>query len=292
MKLSPSTTGAILTAISALGFSTLPIFGVAAYGAGANVITLLGVRFLIAAALLWAYLLVTRTKLPDRKTGLQLLLMGGCGYTLMSVLYLSSVAQDRLSPSLAALLLYTYPAIVALEARWFDKQPLSGRQAAAMGLSMVGLILVLLAPGAGSVFTPTGAGLALGSALVYGTYILFGSRVTRKTTPAVATTFVSTAAALVFLGYGALAGALVPVAWPGWLAIAGTAVFSTVVAVLLFFAGIEHLGPSRASIISTLEPVGTAVLSAAVFADRLSPAQIFGGALVLAGVVWLQLRGS
>lgn len=290
MKLSSSTYGALLTVISALGFSTLPLFGVAAYADGANVTTLLGVRFLIASVLLWAYLLITRTPMPDRRTGLQLLGMGACGYTLMSVLYLSSVAENRLSPSLAALLLYSYPAIVAVEAWWFDKQVLTWRQGLAMALSMAGLILVLLAPGA-AIFTPLGAGLALASAFVYGTYILFGSRVTRHTTPAVATTYVTTAAAVVFLGYGALAGELVPVGLNGWLAIAGTAVFSTVVAVLLFFAGIERLGPSRASIISTMEPVGTAVLSALLFADWLSPLQIVGGLLVLAGVVWLQFRG-
>lgn len=290
MNFSPATTGALLTAVSAFGFSTLPILGVVAYQAGANVTTLLGVRFLIAAALLWGWLLVTRRPLPDRKTGFLLLLMGGVGYTLMSALYLSSVAGNRLSPSLAALLLYTYPAIVAVQAWWFDGHPLTGRQAVALGLSMTGVLLVLLAPGASALFTPVGAALALASALVYATYILFGSRVTRHTSPAVATTYVATAAAAVFLGYGALTGSLVPVALPGWFAIAGTAVFSTVIAVLLFFAGIERLGPARASIISTLEPVGTVLLSALIFADRLSALQMTGGVLVLAGVLWLQLR--
>lgn len=287
-KTSPAA-GALLTAISALGFSTLPIFGVVAYDGGANVVTLLGVRFALAAVMLWAYLLVSRTPLPDRKTGLQLLLMGALGYTTMSMLYLSSVEGDRLSPALAALLLYTYPALVAVEAWLFDRHPLTGRQVVALLLTLGGVGLVLWAPGAGTIFTATGALLALGASVVYGTYIVFGSRVTRRTSPLVATTYVSTAAALIFLGYGAATHSLVPVSPTGWLAIAGTAVFATVLAVLLFFAGLEHLGPARASIISTLEPVGTAVLSALIFQDRLGPVQLAGGALVLAGVIWLQL---
>ena len=76
----------------------------------------------------------------------------------------------------------------------------------------------------------------------------------------------------------------------GWWAVGGTAVFATVLAVLTFFAGIERLGPSRASIISTLEPVGTAALSALLFGDRLGGGQLLGGLFVLGGIIWLQAR--
>ena len=287
-KLSGGAVGTLLTAVSALGFSTLPIFGMIAYGAGANVTTVLGVRFLLASALLWGWLLVTRAPLPDWRTGVRLLLMGGAGYTTMSALYLSAVAENRLSPALAALLLYTYPAIVVLLAWLFDGHRLSWRQGAAMLTALLGVGLVLAAPGAGTVFTAGGALLALGAAVTYGVYILFGSRVTRRTTAHVATTYVTTAAAAVFLLFGAGAGQLVPVAPAGWLAMLGTALFATVLAVLFFFAGIERLGPSRASIISTLEPVGTTLLSALLFHDRLGLWQLGGGLLVLGGIIWLQ----
>lgn len=280
--------GTLLTVISALGFSTLPIFGVLAYDAGANVVTLLGFRFLMAAVLLWAYVLLTRRQLPDLRTALGLLFMGGAGYTTMSLLYLSSVEGNRLSPAMAALLLYTYPAIVALLAWRFDGHRLSGRQVGALLLTLCGVGLVLVTPGAGAAFTWTGAGLALGAAVVYATYITFGSRVSVRSSPVVVTAFVSTAAAAVFLLFGSLTGQLVAVAPAGWWAIGGTAIFATVVAVLLFFAGLEHLGPSGASIISTLEPVGTAVLSAAMFQEHLGIGQIAGGALVLGGIIWLQ----
>lgn len=289
MKLSASATGLLLTAISALGFSTLPVFGVLAYRAGANVTTLLGIRFLMAAAALWLYVLITRRPLPDLRTALKLFIMGGVGYTAMSALYLSSVAADRLSPSLAALLLYTYPAVVALQAWWFDGHTLSGRQTSALLVTLGGVALVLAAPGAGSLFTFTGAMLALGSSLVYATYIFFGSRVSRQLPAVVVTTYVTTAAAGVFLIYGLAAGDLVRVAPPGWWAIGGTAFFATVLAVMLFFAGVERLGPSQASVVSTLEPVGTAVLSALAFGDRLGATQFGGGALVLAGIIWLQM---
>jgi drug/metabolite transporter (DMT)-like permease len=287
-KWSGAAAGTAMVAVSALGFSTLPIFGMIAYEAGANVVTLLGIRFLLAAALLWLYLAVTRQSLPQKRVGWQLLFMGGVGYTTMSFLYLSSVAGSRLSPALAALLLYTYPAIVVVLAWRFDGYRVTRRQGAALAAALAGVTLVLVTPGAGTLFTWAGAALALGAAAVYGTYILFGSRVSVHVPPLVVTTYVTTAAAAVFLSYGAATGQLVAMAPAGWWAAGGTALFATVLAVLLFFAGIERLGPSRASIISTLEPVGTAVLSTLFLADRLGAGQLLGGGLVLAGIIWLQ----
>jgi Cyclic nucleotide-binding domain/EamA-like transporter family len=58
-----------------------------------------------------------------------------------------------------------------------------------------------------------------------------------------------------------------------------------------FIAGVSRLGASRASIVSAVEPALTPVVGFAVFADRLGPGQMFGGLLVIAGVVILEARG-
>ena len=69
-------------------------------------------------------------------------------------------------------------------------------------------------------------------------------------------------------------------AWLGCLA-----VVSTVGAISLFFAGLRRVGPSAASILSTVEPVVTVALAFVVFGESLGPAQLVGGALVLSAVV-------
>ena len=43
----------------------------------------------------------------------------------------------------------------------------------------------------------------------------------------------------------------------GWLAVAGIALVSTVAAITLFFAGLERIGPTQASTLSTVEPLFT-----------------------------------
>ena len=74
----------------------------------------------------------------------------------------------------------------------------------------------------------------------------------------------------------------------GWLA--GIAVVSTVGAVGLFFAGLQRVGPTAASILSTLAPVVTVGLAFAVFGESLGAAQLAGAALVLLGCVWCRVR--
>ena len=66
------------------------------------------------------------------------------------------------------------------------------------------------------------------------------------------------------------------------------AVVSTVAAILCFFAGLARVGPSAASILSTLEPLVTVALAAAAFGESLGAVQQVGGALVLGAVLVMQ----
>ncbi len=67
----------------------------------------------------------------------------------------------------------------------------------------------------------------------------------------------------------------------------GLALVATVVAVVAFFAGLERIGPTETSSLSTVEPAVTVVLAAAVLGETVSALQVAGGALILAAVVLL-----
>jgi drug/metabolite transporter (DMT)-like permease len=69
-------------------------------------------------------------------------------------------------------------------------------------------------------------------------------------------------------------------------------VVSTVAAVSLFFAGLDRVGPTAASILSTIEPVVTVVLAFLVFGEVLGAVQLAGGALVLGAVFVLNARAD
>jgi len=65
------------------------------------------------------------------------------------------------------------------------------------------------------------------------------------------------------------------------------ALLSTVVAIITFSAGLERVGPTSASVLSTFEPVTTVVLAAVFMGEAVSPLRIAGGALILMAVILL-----
>jgi drug/metabolite transporter (DMT)-like permease len=140
---------------------------------------------------------------------------------------------------------------------------------------------------------PTGVAWALASAGIYSAYIIAGTRFTAGLSPIFASAVIITTAAVVYLVWGGLAGELNFAVTPlGLLWAAAIALFSTLLAISAFFAGLSIVGPSTASIISTAEPSVTVGLAALVLHESISGEQVLGGILILAAVLILQWRSS
>jgi drug/metabolite transporter (DMT)-like permease len=272
----------------------MAIFGKLAYENGANVGTLLTVRFGLAAALFWVLVVAGRAvvaelrALSPRDVALALGL-GAAGYSLQAGCYF--LALERIDASLLSLLLYTFPAIVAGAAVVLGRERLNSRRVVALSLASAGLVLVLAGAGAGRL-DALGAALALGAAVVYSTYILVSDGVAARVRPALLSALVCTGAALSLTVSTSALGELRPgeLTGAGWGWLACMAVVSTVVAVGLFFAGLRRVGPTTASILATVEPIVTVLLAFAVFGERLGPVQLLGGGLVVAAVLALNVR--
>ncbi|HYF93008.1 MAG TPA: DMT family transporter [Symbiobacteriaceae bacterium] len=284
-KTNSATVGAALVALSALGYSTNPIFGKLSYQFGANAVSLLAIRYSIAAALLWATValrgeshgLSTRQKL-------RLTVLGGFGMGMVSMLYF--VALQHIGASLATGLFYTYPAFVAVVGL-VRGEGITRTGLAGLLLTAAGTWLLLGSDLGG--FTWTGALLILSSAGLYTMYIVVSDAWTRGIAPTVSATYVTTGALIVSLVAAAAARPAVP-GVGAFLAGGGLALFSTILAMITFFAGLPRVGPTRAAIISTLEPVFTALLAAAALHEHLSPLQSLGIFLVVTGAVAAQQR--
>jgi drug/metabolite transporter (DMT)-like permease len=285
--------GALLCAASAASFGAMAIFGKLAYEAGIGVLTLLLVRFALAGAILGTAAVARRPRrrLPRGRVLALALGLGAVGYTAQSALYFT--ALERIDAGLAALVLYTFPALVTLGAVALGRDRLDRVRVAALGVSFGGLVLILSAGIGGGGLDATGVALALGASLAYTAYILTSDSVVSRIDAITLSALVCAGATGALAVAGGVSGALDFSFEPiGWLWLAGIAVVSTVAAIVLFFAGLRRVGPSRASIISTVEPLVTVALAFAVFRERLGATQLLGGALVLAGVVLLQTVGQ
>lgn len=288
--------GSLMVVASAAAFGAMAIFGKLAFDEGTTVGTLLVARFVIAAALFWGILLVAggtgaAIRALTRRQLTLALGLGALGYAVQAGCYF--LALERIDASLLTLVLYTFPAMVAIAAVALGRERLDRRRVLALLLASSGLVLVIAAAGTGAL-DPTGVALAFAAALTYTTYILVSESVVGGMRPLLLSALVCTGAALTLTPGAALVGDLRPgdVTTAGWGWLACLAVVSTVAAIVLFFGGLRRVGPTTASILSTAEPVVTVGLAVAVFGESLGPWQVVGGALVLSAVLILHVRSG
>jgi drug/metabolite transporter (DMT)-like permease len=216
-----------------------------------------------------------------------LVLLGAVGYGGQAFTFFTALT---LAPAgLVALLLYLHPALVALLAAAFLHERLTTWKLAALALALAGMTLTVAPALGGDAGGASSAGIAFGvaAATIYAVYIVAGTRLARHAAPLAMAAIVIASAAAVFVVAAAWRGPRWPQDADGWAAVAAIALVSTVAAITLFFAGLERIGPVRASTLSTVEPLFTVALAAIVLGETIAPVQLAGGVLILAAVVVL-----
>ena len=270
--------GILFVLVSAVSFGLMPIFARLAYAQGVGVDELLFVRFLSAFVIMGVILAASRHLiLPSMVDLLALVILGALVYFLQSTFYFTSLLYSPVA--IVALILYTYPVFVTVGSFLLGWEKIAGRLAVAITIAIVGLLLV-----ANSFGSPLGFGviLALGSSIAYTTYILSGTKLLRRVRGDVAAFYIMGAASLSFGLTGELSGALhLNFTLMGWFWVAVISVVCTIVAITAFFIGLSKIGPSRASLISLLEPPTSILASVWLFGNALSPLQWLGGLLIL-----------
>jgi drug/metabolite transporter (DMT)-like permease len=299
-------TGIALVLVSAAAFGSGSLFAQPVYEAGVGWMTLSAWRFLFGAGFTWCFLLLSADRRDslrgiDRRAvvaalGLGVLYVGNSGT------YYASL--ETVSPSLAALVVYLYPAIVAVLSLRFGHR-LSGRRAwIALGISLCGVVLAVGGIDPDASPPVSGLLLAFASCFIYAVWVILAARLSGERREAVAVearggggsatvtvALIMTATATVYwvsalVTTQPVLPAQVPTdAWPGLI---GVGVAATFIAIQTFYAGAQRVGAAHASLIATAEPIWTIALAALLFQVALTPIQLGGGALILVGVVVAQ----
>jgi drug/metabolite transporter (DMT)-like permease len=301
--------GLILTVVSAFAFGSGALFAKPVYGAGVGWHELMAWRFLIGAAAAWAWIaLYPRARASLRRLNRRAALVAvalGVLYTGNSATYYAGL--EHVSASLAGLMVYTYPAIVAVITLQVGR-PLEGRRAwTALAIALAGVALAVGNIDASAPPPLISLVLVGVSPIIYSIWIVLSTRLSgerRSGTgveqedvpdPTAAGAVMLTATTVTYWVTALLLDRpVLPAQIPGeaWFGIAGVGLVSTFVAVQAFYAGAHRIGAARASLVSTVEPVWTIVLASLLFQESLTPLQLVGGALILVGVVIAQSGGS
>lgn len=282
--------GALLIALSACGFGSIPIFVTFATRSGAPLLAVLAWRFILGALLLVAIAGPARMKQYARY-GPPILLFGGVGQAIVNGVSLSALRWIPVAT--LSFLFYTYPAWVAAFAAMRGTEPLTTRRAAALLIALAGVAVMIGNPFSGRGPNPIGLGLALFSAVAYALYIPLLDRLQRPVTPAVAAAYVACGTAVVMTTV-ALTTSVFTATFErtAWISILGLAVISTTMAFLAFLRGLARLGPVRTAIVSTVEPFFTAMLAAWLLSQPITARALLGGVLIATAVIMVQWRSA
>lgn len=263
--------------------------GLAAMGiSSASVVLIRNVGACILLALL--FLLTDRSIFRIRLRHLPLFLLTG----IVSILFFTLCyfrSQEVSSLSVAAILLYTAPAIVVLLSAVFFREKITRRKLAALVIAFLGCSFVTgIWSGDGLALSAEGLLLGLGSGLFYATYSIFGRFALAHYQPFTVTfyTFLMAGAGSLFFTNPHDIATLITTPKAILLAL-GLMIFATVLPYLLYTKGLNDLGDSgKASILASVEPVVASLVGVLAFGEPMGVGVILGLVCILISVYILR----
>ena len=227
-------------------------------------------------------------RLPSRDLG-QLFLIGILGVAASNYFYY--LAIQRTNVATAIIVQYTAPIWVLLYtvARRLQKPTL--QQVAAVGLAVTGIALVIgLFGGSGLRLDAVGLFAALLAAFSFAFYNIGGHDILARRDRWIVLLYTTCSASMFWL--------LVNPPWKliaahysaaQWLFLLLFSLISVLAPFAFYFAGLQHLEPTRAIVVSCLEPVFSIVIAAIALGELMRPLQAVGIVFVLAAITVVQL---
>ncbi len=281
--------GVLVTLLSTICFGLAPIFGKLAYRAAVTPFTLVALRTVIAAALLWAcYLAFWPQVIPIRWQNLLGCIGMGVTNGVGSLFYYTGLA--RLDASLAQLLYTLYPIWV------FIFLSAAGHRVSRLALLRLALALLggyLLTHTGGRPLDWLGVMLMLSSGACYAWHLVLGQWTLADLDSRTVTLYaLSTMAIVVTIARLATGVPWTPISFQGWTAILLLGLIPTALARLLVFAGLRQLGGVQTSLLGVAELLVALLVAFILLGERLSLWQWIGGDLLVTSVLLIGRESS
>lgn len=277
--------------LSPIFLGVIPILAKMAFAAGADVMTVVALRTLIAAALLWVFIfLFARQHIVTSSPAVLSSLLAGGINGVGSIFFYASL--NRIDASLGQLVNISYLVFVTLFLR------LAGHQISWLTLGRVLLaVLAIYILSSGGIGPPdwTGVGMMLLGALAYAVQLVLSQRVLYDVPAPTFTLYALTAMAAVV----SVAWLLTPaVGWEmgrvsaeaaSWSLIAWMGA-ATLLSRLTLFLGVKHLGSMQTALLGMLEVLVTLAIAYALLAERLTWLQWLGAGIIVLSVLLVRFE--
>lgn len=196
------------------------------------------------------------------------------------------IAIDKASLSIAAILLYTAPAFVMVFSTLLFKESMTKPKVFSLVLTIAGCVLVTgYLQSKGQRVSFLGLLSGLGAGLGYALYSIFGKYALRKYEPFTLTLYTFIFASLASFPFMGLTTFSVFLVNKGIMVNSlSLGLFSTVLPFIFYTIGLSKLESSKASIIATLEPVVSMVISAALYGEVITISKLLGILLIISAI--------
>ncbi len=273
--------GIAMAVTAAVGYGLMITATRMTYDAGSNPLTMICARALVPAVILAAVMLLQRRSFALAPGAFRPVAGVALGQLGITVGYMSAVAY--IPVSLAALVFYAYPILVAGIVAVTGHSRVGGAATLAFAAAFAGLGLAL-APSF-AVLDLRGLGLAFCATLA-GTLLMFSADRLPPGQDMLSLGFYMNLFALVAVGPVAVAsGSLaMPQTATGWGALAFVCL-GYLGAFVAMVGSVRYAGPLRASLVFNLEPVVAILGAILLLGETLGLVQVLGVALVLAALV-------
>ena len=280
----------VLVAGIAWGFSGVSGQYLMAHGVNVNLLTSL--RLIIAGILLTASVFFRqRDKLvqaiKDRKTLVSIALFALFGLVLNQYAYLSAIQHTNAGT--ATVLQYVTPVLILTFVCAKNRRFPMVSELVAIIMAIAGTFIIAT-HGQVTELAITPIGWGLFSAVTYALYILLPAKAIEKW------------GSLIVIGLGMLLGGLVfPIAIQAWkyklpltggnlLALFGLVFIGTVFAYTIFLKGTAMVGAVKGSLLASVEPVASVILTVLIMGDRFFAIDVVGMILIVLAVIIISLK--
>ncbi len=295
--MSPRHIALSLAIVGAVLFAAKGVLAKLMYREGIDSTTLLALRMLLSVPFFAAMALATWSNEPRLQRGdiLKIAGLGFIGYYLSS--YLSFLGLEYVSVGLERLILFLNPTVVLLLGMVLYKKRVSAQQWFSMALAYAGIVLVFWndthVAGAPIATIALGASIVFASALTYGFYLLQSGEVVKRygslrlVSLAMMVSTVYTMVHYVAMSQHHDLTRLFIQTSTVWTLSLINALFCTVVPVTMLMVAVARLGAGTAAQAGMVGPVATIFLAYFFLDEAITPLQLAGTALVMAGIVVL-----
>jgi drug/metabolite transporter (DMT)-like permease len=271
-----------LVLLAALGFTINILIANLAYRDGIDVNTINAVRHFVTIVLLFLFQKMRgkQLKLPPRERYTSLAL--GISVFMMGAGYLG--ATQFISVSLAVLIFYTAPFLVAVIARFTENEPITLMRVIAITIAFIGLAFALEIQSVAALDW-RGVAFAFLGALGAACFVSISSLTIRTADPQAVNFHCLTGGTVLFVTFLLfMGGPMGNIPQAGWFKL-GVASLALAVAYATLLTGLEIIGPVKTSMLLNAEPILTIALAAILLGERLSSIQLVGAVLVIIGII-------